>query len=109
VVAMLQTTPANASYLSIRSRAKAHGSSRMAVQWIWKVHQLQLHRVEIFKLPDDPQFMDKVRDVVGLQPNPPAKAGNDAFTCPTHQVFWGGLSSFFKSGRPELRVEISSQ
>jgi transposase len=54
--------------------AKAQGLSQMTVQRIWKQHRLQPHRVETFKLSRDPQFVEKVRDVVGLYLNPPDKA-----------------------------------
>jgi len=74
VEATLQTTPTDATHWSIRSMAKAQGLSRMAVQRIWKAHKLQPHRVETFKLSRDPQFVEKVRDVVGLYLNPPDKA-----------------------------------
>ncbi len=46
----------------------------MTVQRIWKQHRLQPHRVEAFKLARDPEFVAKVRDVVGLYLNPPDKA-----------------------------------
>ncbi len=74
VEATLQTTPTNATHWSLRSMAKAQGLSRMAVQRIWKAHKLQPHRAETFKLSRDPQFVGKVRDVVGLSLNPPDKA-----------------------------------
>jgi transposase len=74
VEATLQTTPTDATHWSIRSMAKAQGLSRMAVQRIWRAHKLQPHRVETFKLSRDPQFVEKVRDVVGLYLNPPDKA-----------------------------------
>ncbi len=74
VEATLQTTPPDATHWSLRSMAKAQGLSRMAVQRIWKAHKLQPHRVETFKLSRDPQFVEKVRDVVGLYLNPPDKA-----------------------------------
>lgn len=41
---------------------------------IWRKHKLQPHRVELFKFSTDPDFVPKVRDVVGLYLNPPAKA-----------------------------------
>lgn len=46
----------------------------MMVQRVWQKHDIQPHRVEKFKLSGDPQFEDKVRDVVGLYLNPPARA-----------------------------------
>src|SRR5207249_11198656 len=54
--------------------AKAQGLSRMTVQRIWKQHRLQRHRVETFKFSKDKQFVEKLRDVVGLYLNPPDKA-----------------------------------
>jgi len=72
--ATLRTTPPNATHWSVRTMAQAQGLSRMAVQRIWKAHRLQPHRVETFKLSRDPQFVEKVRDVVGLYLNPPDKA-----------------------------------
>jgi hypothetical protein len=41
---------------------------------IWKAFGLKPHQVETFKLSTDPQFIDKVRDVVGLYLDPPEKA-----------------------------------
>jgi transposase len=74
VDATLHTTPADATHWSVRSMAKAQGLSRMTVQRIWKQHGLQPHRVETFKLSRDPQFVEKLRDVVGLYLNPPDRA-----------------------------------
>ena len=44
------------------------------VQRIWRAHGLQPHRVQQFKLSNDPKFTDKLRDVVGLYVDPPAHA-----------------------------------
>jgi transposase len=44
------------------------------VQRIWRAHGLQPHRVRQFKLSNDPKFIDKLRDVVGLYVDPPAHA-----------------------------------
>lgn len=74
VEATLHTTPPAATHWTTRTLAKAHGLSHMTVQRIWKQHRLQPHRVETFKLSRDPQFVTKVRDVVGLYLNPPDKA-----------------------------------
>jgi hypothetical protein len=49
------------------------GDSASSVQRIWRVH-LQPHRVQQFKLSNDPKFTDKLRDVVGLYVDPPAHA-----------------------------------
>jgi len=74
VEATMRTTPPDATHWSVRSLAKAQGLSRMAVQRIWKQHRLQPHRVENFKFSKDPQFVEKLRDVVGLYLNPPEHA-----------------------------------
>ena len=50
------------------------GISASAVRRIWKAHGLQPHRWRYFKLSNDPQFVDKLRDVVGLYVDPPAHA-----------------------------------
>ena len=54
--------------------AKAVGISASSVQRIWHAHGLQPHRVQQFKLSNDPKFIDKLRDVVGLYVDPPAHA-----------------------------------
>jgi transposase len=46
----------------------------MMVERVWQKHQIQPHRVEKFKISNDPHFEDKVRDVVGLYLNPPERA-----------------------------------
>ena len=46
----------------------------MAIQRIWKAHGLQPHRLETFQLSRDKQFVEKLRDVVGLYLNPPEHA-----------------------------------
>jgi transposase len=74
VEATLHTTPPGQTHWSIRELAKAQGISRMAVQRIWKLHSLQPHRIETFKLSRDKQFVEKLRDVVGLYLSPPARA-----------------------------------
>jgi transposase len=74
VEATLHTPPPAATHWTTRTLAKAQGLSHMTVQRIWKQHRLQPHRVETFKLSRDPQFVEKVRDVVGLYLNPPDKA-----------------------------------
>lgn len=74
VEATMHTTPPHATHWSVRSMAKAQGLSRMTVQRIWKQHRLQPHRVENFKFSNDPHFVEKLRDVVGLYLNPPEHA-----------------------------------
>jgi transposase len=54
--------------------AKSAGISRSSVLRIWRSHGLQPHRVRQFKLSKDPQFIEKLRDIVGLYLAPPAHA-----------------------------------
>src|SRR5690349_2627009 len=54
--------------------AKASGLSVSTVQRIWRAFGLQPHRSETFKLSTDPDFVAKVRDVVGLYMAPPDRA-----------------------------------
>ena len=54
--------------------AEAQGISRMAVQRIWAAHELKPHLVRTFKLSNDPKFVEKLVDVVGLYMNPPDRA-----------------------------------
>jgi transposase len=74
IVKTLEETPANATHWSTRSMAAATGMSQTAVSKIWRAFGLKPHRVEDFKLSPDPQFIDKVRDIVGLYLNPPDAA-----------------------------------
>jgi len=54
--------------------AQASGLSQTAVSRIWRAFGLKPHQTESFKLSPDPQFIDKVRDIVGLYLNPPDAA-----------------------------------
>lgn len=74
VTKALETTPKNATHWSTRSLAKETGMSQSAVSRIFRAFALQPHRAETFKLSNDPLFVEKVRDIVGLYLNPPAKA-----------------------------------
>jgi len=70
----LETTPKAATHWSSRDMAKTCGLSQSTVSRIWRAFGLQPHRTETFKLSQDPLFIEKVRDVVGLYVNPPDKA-----------------------------------
>jgi transposase len=70
----LRAKPRGATHWSTRTLAEQVGVSRSTVQRIWKAHRMQPHRERSFKLSTDPQFNEKVRDVVGLYMNPPDKA-----------------------------------
>ena len=74
VEATLHNTPPHATHWSVRSMARVHGLSRMAVQRIWNQHNLKPHLLETFKLSRDKHFLEKLHDVVGLYLNPPDKA-----------------------------------
>jgi transposase len=74
IVTTLEQTPADATRWSTRSLARATGMSQTAVSRIWRAFGLKPHLTEAFKLSTDPQFIDKVRDVVGLYLNPPQAA-----------------------------------
>jgi transposase len=74
IVKTLETTPTDATHWSTRSMASEVGLTQSAVHRIWKAFGLQPHRQETWKLSKDPQFIDKVRDVVGLYLNPPERA-----------------------------------
>jgi len=74
IVKTLETTPKDATHWSTRSMAREVGLTQSAVLRIWKAFGLQPHRQETWKLSRDPQFIAKVRDVVGLYLNPPERA-----------------------------------
>jgi hypothetical protein len=59
---------------AILRRALRKRADPSAVSRIWRAFALKPHQVESFKLSPDPQFIDKVRDVVGLYLNPPEAA-----------------------------------
>jgi transposase len=75
VVALtLADPPGEASHWTAGMMAKEAGISASSVQRIWRAHGLQPHRLRRFKLSTDPQFVAKLRDVVGLYVDPPAHA-----------------------------------
>ena len=70
----LKTRPPDATHWSVRTLARHLGITRMLVHGVWRRYDVQPHRVEKFKLSNDPKFEEKVRDVVGLYLNPPDRA-----------------------------------
>src|SRR5947209_9535190 len=74
IVKTLESLPENATHWSSRGMAKTSGMSVSTVQRIWRAFGLQPHRIETFKLSTDPDFVAKVRDVVGLYVAPPERA-----------------------------------
>jgi transposase len=69
----LETTPRDATHWSTRAMAARSGLSQTTIRRIWHAFALQPHRTETFKLSQDPLFIDKVRDIVGLYLAPPDK------------------------------------
>src|SRR5246500_4840440 len=75
VVALtLQEPPSEATHWTGAMMAKAAGVSVSSAQRSWRAHGLQPHRVRQFKLSKDPEFIAKLRDVVGLYVDPAAHA-----------------------------------
>jgi len=74
VTKTLESMPANSTHWSTRLMAKKTGLSQTAIVRVWHAFGLQPHRVENFKFSKDPQFVEKVRDIVGLYMNPPDRA-----------------------------------
>ena len=66
--------PGEDTHWSTRSIARATGMSQTAVSRIWRAFGLKPHLIETWKLSTDPQFIEKVRDIVGLYMDPPAGA-----------------------------------
>lgn len=74
VVTTLEATPKNATHWSRSKMASRSGLSESTIGRIWKAFGLQPHRTEGMKLSNDPLFVEKVHDVVGLYLNPPESA-----------------------------------
>ena len=74
VVRTLEDKPTDATHWSTRDLAKRSGISASSVGRIWQAFGLKPWMTDTFKLSEDPQFVDKVRDVVGLYMNPPEHA-----------------------------------
>ena len=70
----LEETPPGATHWSTRSLAEHLGTNASTVARIWRAHGLKPHRVESFKLSNDPHFVEKLEDIVGLYLNPPEHA-----------------------------------
>jgi transposase len=69
-----QKKPAGATHWSTRTLAEALGASHSMVNRVWQANNLKPHLVETFKLSNDPLFVEKLIDVVGLYLSPPEHA-----------------------------------
>lgn len=74
VVATLEQTPKDATHWTRAKMADRTGLSKSTIGRIWRTFELQPHRSQGFKLSNDPLFVEKVYDVVGLYLNPPEAA-----------------------------------
>jgi transposase len=74
IVKTLESTPKDATHWSTRSIAREVGLTQTAVHDIWQAFGLKPHLQQKWKLSSDPQFVAKVRDIVGLYLNPPERA-----------------------------------
>jgi transposase len=74
IVKTLTKKPKDATHWSTRDMARATGMSQPTVSRIWKAFGLKPWTTDTFKLSEDPFFVEKVRDVVGLYMNPPVHA-----------------------------------
>jgi transposase len=74
LVATLEQSPPNATHWSRTSMAARSGLSPSTIGRIWRQFELKPHVQDFFKLSTDPQFVDKVVDVVGLYHHPPERA-----------------------------------
>lgn len=70
----LQSRPQDATHWSVRQVASQSATSKSTVHRIWQAFGLQPHRQKHFQLSNDPFFVEKVRDIVGLYLNPPENA-----------------------------------
>ena len=69
-----RSVPANATHWSVRTLAAELRISPSMVHRVWRAHQLKPHLTRTFKLSNDPHFVEKLVDVVGLYLNPPEHA-----------------------------------
>ena len=69
-----QTVPANATHWSVRTLAKELSVNPTMVHRIWKANGLKPHLIRTFKVSNDPRFVEKLVDIVGLYLNPPEHA-----------------------------------
>jgi transposase len=69
-----QSSPVNATHWSRSTMAREVGVSDSTVGRIWRANGLKPHRVDSFKVSNDPEFANKLEAIVGLYLNPPEHA-----------------------------------
>ena len=74
ILALTQRAPTHATQWSCRSMAQHCGVSKASVQRVWHANGFKPHLIKTFKLSNDPDFIEKLEDVVGLYLNPPEHA-----------------------------------
>jgi transposase len=74
IITKTQNAPPQATQWSCRSIAKICGVSKASVQRVWHANGLKPHLLKTFKLSNDPDFIEKLGDVVGPYMNPPEHA-----------------------------------
>ena len=74
VNATLHSKPKGHTHWSCRTMAAECGVSPATVNRIWRARGLKPHLVDTYKVSNDPDFEEKLTDVVGLYLNPPEKA-----------------------------------
>ena len=66
--------PRGATHWSTRTLAAALGTNHVFVSKVWRECGFKPHLIKQFKISNDPQFVEKLEDVVGLYLNPPDNA-----------------------------------
>ena len=66
--------PGETTHWTAPAMARIVGIGVSSVHRIWRAHGLQPHRMRLFKLSKDPEFVPKLRDIVGLYVDPPSHA-----------------------------------
>lgn len=66
--------PQESTHWSIELMARYAEVTAWQVRQIWKAADLRPHRLKTFKISNDPQFAEKVVDIVGLYMDPPENA-----------------------------------
>jgi transposase len=69
-----EDAPPDGTHWTTRLMAEQVGVSKTHVWRVWQAHGIAPHRVDYFKISTDPQFVKKLRDVVGLYLDPPEGA-----------------------------------